>query len=301
MIAVGTSGGLFVADGDSLLAVDRVAGRSVTALAGTRDRWSVLLDGRTILEGDVRGHWHERAVIGPEAGTCLASIRDGLLIGTEQAHLLRLTDGTVERVVSFETVEGREAWYTPWDDPPDVRSIAIGAEGALYVNVHVGGVVRSHDGGGTWAPTLDIESDVHQVVAAPRRPGVALVAAAVGFGVSRDGGASWEFLTGGLHARYLRAVTVSGDAVLVSASTGPRGRRSALYRKPLDGSEPFVRCTDGLPTWFEDNIDTACLAAAGALVVFGTGDGRLFRSLDGGVRWELMAKGLPPITCVTVG
>jgi photosystem II stability/assembly factor-like uncharacterized protein len=120
-------------------------------------------------------------------------------------------------------------------------------------------------------------------------------------GVSRDGGDSWQFATAGLHAHYLRAVTIAGECVLVSASAGFHGRRSAIYRKLLDGGARFERCSEGLPKWFDDNIDTACLAATGSLVVFGTGDGHVFRSLDAGARWELLIKGLPPVGCVAVG
>src|SRR5262249_7911287 len=159
-------------------------------------------------------------------------------------------------------------------------SIAVGLDGTVYVNVHVGGVVRSRDGGQSWSPTLDIEVDVHQVIAHPVRADVVLVAAYDGFGISRDRGDSWHFITDGIHAHYARAGAVADEAVLVSASTGPRGRRATLYRKPLDADTKFARC-EGLP-WLDDNIDTACLAADGALAVFGTDDGRVYRSLDGG-------------------
>jgi len=185
-------------------------------------------------------------------------------------------------------------------DPADVRSIAVALDGTIHVNVHVGGVVRSRDAGQSWAPTLDIEMDVHQVIAHPTQADLVLVAAYEGFGISRDGGDSWRFITDGMHAHYGRAVAVSGETVLVSASTGPRGRKSTLYRKPLDGETEFARCGEGLP-WFDDNIDTACLAADGSLVVFGTDDGRVFRSLDGGAHWGLVTKGLPTITAVTIG
>ena len=53
---------------------------------------------------------------------------------------------------------------------PAVRTIAAGAEGELYVNVHVGGILRSDDDGASWRPTIDIRSDVHEVLAAPGRP-----------------------------------------------------------------------------------------------------------------------------------
>jgi len=57
---------------------------------------------------------------------------------TEEAHLLRLDGDRVARVESFDAMDGREAWYTPWGDPADVRSISVARDGALHVNVHVG-------------------------------------------------------------------------------------------------------------------------------------------------------------------
>lgn len=297
---VGTGSGLWELTGDVSRPVEALAGHGITALALDGATLWAIVDGVALWQCQ-RGAWTRRSAIEGPLGTCLAPTASGLLVGTEQAHLLRLTDAGLVRVESLETVEGRSAWYTPWGDPADVRSIAVARDGALYVNVHVGGVVRSRDGGVSWAPTVDIESDVHQVLAHPTRAPVVLVASAEGFGLSRDGGDSWQFATAGLHAHYLRAVAVAGEHVLVSASTGFHGRRSALYRKALDGGTRFERCSEGLPRWFDDNIDTACLAAAGPLVVFGTGDGRVYRSLDAGGRWELLLKGLPPVGCVAIG
>src|SRR5499427_10121779 len=297
-IRIGTRDGLWELDGDRVFAVEAFAGKSLTALAADGAREWAIAVGRTLWEGaDTR--WTQRATIEGHEATCLAATREGLLIGTEQAHLLRLAGDTLDRIESFETTDGRAAWYTPWGDPADVRSISVARDGAVYVNVHVGGVVRSCDGGRTWTPTVDIESDVHQVFAHPSRAEVVMAAAAEGFGVSRDGGASWRFLTEGMHAHYLRAVAASDDTVLVSASSGPGGRRAALYRGQIQ-SLAFERCDDGLPPWFGDNVDTGCLAASGALFVAGTEDGRVFRSLDGGRRWDVAVKGLPPITGITL-
>ena len=52
------------------------------------------------------------------------------------------------------------------------------------------------------------------------------------------------------------------------------------------------------PQWFSDNIDTACLAASGAMVAFGTADGRVFWSFDAGATWDQAAKGLPEVHCI---
>lgn len=299
-ILVGTEGGLWTLCGDALEPVEELAGREVTALERDDARTWAVVDGRALWvtrDGDV---WQQHASIDGPAATCLAPTPRGLLVGTEHAHLLRLVNGELSRVESFEAIEGRDEWYTPWGDPADVRSIAVATDGTIHVNVHVGGVARSRDGGLSWAPTVDIEADVHQVLAHPTRPDVVLVAAYEGFGISRDGGDSWEFVTDGMHAHYARAVAVSGETVFVSASTGPRGRRSALYRKPLDGGTRFERCHDRLP-WFDDNIDTACLQAAGSVVVFGTEDGRVFRSVDRGEHWELVAKGMRSVRCISLG
>ena len=297
---LGTEGGLWELRGDALEPVEEFAGREVTALARDGARAWAVVGGRVLWTTRGRGGWREHASIDGPAATCLAPTPGGLLVGTGQARLLRLVNGKLSRVEAFEAVEGRDEWYTPWGDPADVRSIAVATDGTLHANVHVGGVARSRDGGASWTPTVDIEVDVHQVLAHSARPGVVLVAAYEGFGISRDGGDSWEFVTEGMHAHYARAVAVSGDVVLVSASTGPRGRRSALYRKPLDGPARFERCHDRLP-WFDDNIDTACLQAAGPVVTFGTEDGRVFRSLDRGEHWELVAKGMPSVRCLSLG
>ena len=299
-VLVGTASGLWQSRDDGLEPVDGFAARSVSALARRGNEVWAIVEGRTLLQR-TGGRWDDRASLGDDhQATCLASTPNGLLIGTGQAHLFRLVGAAPEPVESFETVKDRETWYTPWGDPADVRSIAVGLNGAIYVNVHVGGVVRSRDAGRSWTPTVNIDADVHQVITHPARAEVVLAAAYEGFGLSGDGGDSWRFITNGMHAHYARAVAVAGATVVVSVSTGPQGRRAALYRKPLDSDTTFERCSDGLP-WFDDNIDTACLGAEGSLVVFGTADGRVFRSLDEGARWTMIASGLPRVTAVTVG
>ena len=298
-ILVGTGSGLWELAGETSSPVEVLAGRTVTALTVDGPTIWAIVDGSS-LWARRDGAWKQRAPNNAPPATCLAATSAGLLVGTEQAHLLQLADTGLARIDAFETAEGRDAWYTPWGDPADVRSIAIAADGTIHVNVHVGGVARSRDGGKSWAPTVDIEADVHQVLAHPTRAEVVLVAAAEGLGVSRDGGDSWQFATTGLHAHYMRAVAVAGEHVLVSTSTGFQGRRSAIYRKRLEGGTRFERCAEGLPKWFDDNIDTACLAAAGSLVVLGTADGQVFRSLDAGEHWELVIKGLAPIGCVAL-
>jgi hypothetical protein len=177
--------------------------------------------------------------------------------------------------------------------------MAADPAGIVYVNVHVGGIVRSTDEGRSWTPTIDVHADVHQVFCAPGA-GQVLAAAARGLAVSDNRGETWRFDTAGFHSHYLRAVTIAGETVLVTASTGPFTQRAAVYRKSIKSREPFERCCEGLPEWFSDNINTFCLTALGSWVAFGTTVGEVYLSADEGQHWQVAARGLPPVRCVAL-
>ena len=262
------------------------------------DRWGLwaLVDGRSLWRRVHEGRkaWVEVTEVEGPPGRCLLATDDGLFVGTAEAGLLRLEDGLLQRVKGFDEAPGRDTWYTPWGGPPDTRSLSQGADGTLYANVHVGGILRSPDGE-RWEPTIDVDADVHQVLAHPSDPDVLLAAAAPGLAVSRDGGETWTFHREGLHGRYCRAVAVADEDILVSASTGPFTERAAVYHRRLDAEGPFERCTEGLPDWFPSNVDSHCLVAAGHIAALGTEQGEVFLSSDHGSTWEPAATGLPGV------
>jgi hypothetical protein len=290
---VGTRDGLFGQGGDPWL-----EGREITAVTPAADGWWALADGRDVvrLEG---GEVQTVASVDEELGRCLLPTDGGVLIGTANARLVLAGAGSVEMLTSFDAAPGRERWYTPWGGPPDTRSLSAGSEGALFANVHVGGILRSDDPHGTWQPTIDIDADVHQVLADPGRADHVVAATALGLAESLDAGTTWRFIDEGLHAGYARAVASDGEALFMSASIGPRGGRAALYRR-APGEAGFAKCTGGLPEWFGQNIDSHQLAAAGGLVVFGADGGRMFVSADGGESWHEASITYPEITCVAI-
>jgi hypothetical protein len=293
-ILVGAADGLHVV-GDGTESAVELAGRRVTALARNRDDVVATLDAREIRWTE-DGSWTRGNASLPNAElTCVSSTDAGILVGLAGAHLGRLTDRGLEPVAGFDVVEGRDDWYTPWGGPPDTRSISE-MEESIYVNVHVGGIPVTRDGGATWEPTIEIDADVHRVWAGP--PGV-FAACAEGLAVSEDRGRSWTIRSDGLHARYSRAVTVCGDTVLLSASVGPRGGRAAVYRSSPGGGA-FERCAAGLPEWFGGNIDSAWLDATPELAAFVAVDGRVFASRDEGASWDEVASGIPTPSCVLV-
>jgi len=271
----------------------RLEGRLVNAVAPRDGGWWAVADRHDLIRGDGA----EAALAARLETTRIWSVleADGLvLVGGSHGRLYRLCGDRLEPVTSFDAAEGRDAWYAPPGNDVQVRSLSRGADGALYANVHVGGVLRSLEYGERWAQTLDIHADVHQVLAHPNEPGRVVAAAAVGFGTSEDAGASWAFDSEGLHAPYLRAVAIGEGAVYASASSGPGATRGAVYRKPSK-EEPFERCREGLPEWFPGNINTGCIAACGAAVVVGDAAGRVHLSEDSGTSWRLVTDGLPPI------
>jgi hypothetical protein len=272
-------------------------GRDVSSLAPAgEERWAIL-DRREVWH-DAGAGWQRVATLANATLTCICAIDDEVLVGTAEAHLLRVVDGDgLETAAAFDVVDGREGWYTPWGGPPDTRSIANWDED-VYVNVHVGGIARSDDGGATWTPTIDVDADAHQVTTAQ---GLVIAACAGGVATSRDRGATWEYRTRGLDTRYSRAVAVCGDVLLASASRGPRGGEAAVYRGALDGAG-FERCREGVPESFEGNVDTYRLDALrlGPVAAFGTDDGRVFVSHDAGATWHLLAEGLDGLRRVLV-
>jgi len=294
-ILVGTRDGLFAFD----LAGHRTSrdhdGRPVTSIMRDGSQLWAIVDRSEIWHAP-DGRWrHVTTLEGLEA-SCI-TMTDAVHVGSSEARLFRLAGSVLEPVEAFDVVEGRGSWFTPWGGPPETRSISEWGSD-VYVNVHVGGILHTEDGGAHWDPTIDIDADVHQVATAK---GLVVAATAEGLATSSDRGATWTLRADGLEARYARGVAVYGEQVLVSTSSGPRGGRAAVYRAPLAGGS-FERCRGGLPEWFDDNIDSGCLDALndGSYAAFGTADGGVYGSDDGGHAWNELVTGLPPVNHVLI-
>ena len=273
-------------DGEARAELD---GRNVRALAqGPGGVWAIA-DGTALLRREDDGSWVEVAETGDAELKAVLPVPGGVLAGTADTHLLRVLDGQVAPVEGFDAVEGRETWHAVGSSEPYVRSLTMTADSrALLASVHVGGIPRSGNGGSTWKPTIDPEADVHEVRADPVDPKLVLAAAAVGLCVSDDAGATWNVTTDGLHSTYCRAVAITADGALVSASDGPFSKRGAVYRWPRSGG-PLERCADGLPEWLAGNVDTRCIDATRDLVAMADEGGTVFTSPDGGRTWHHLA------------
>lgn len=283
-VLIGTESGTVTLDGDVLM-----GGVGINHLARLEDEWWAVDDSGGL-------HRNGQKVASMPHGAkaqCVRPTGRAVWVGADGARLYVLDGDTLVEDEFFAEAPGRETWYTPWGGPADIRSMALDADHTLYINVHVGGVLR-YDNTGI-VPTIDIDADVHQVSAHPTKKGAVFAPCAHGLAVSRNGH-DFEIRSEGLHARYCRAVAVLEDGLIVSASTGPRTDRARLYRGELWEGE-FEPLLGGLPEWFDGNVNTHCLLVRDGSVFAGHGD-TVWRSDDGGDTWDVSASGLDRITCL---
>ena len=303
MILVATWGdGLFAVTGDGR--AQEIANQSVRGLAPDGRGGALAIVGRHSLRRRTPGgEWTTVATSEFELSCCMA-VRDTIYVGTDDARMLRLSDrgAVLEPNDGFDNVAGRDAWFAGsaivngqrLGPPLGIRSVAANSNGSiLFANVHVGGIPRSMDGGRTWQPTIDINSDVHEVRAHPANPDIVVAAAAVGLCISRDSGATWIIEREGLHASYCSAVAFSGDDILVSASTDHFAAQGRIYRRPVKPYGSLAAVEGGMPEWTEGIVDTGCIAANGSSLAVADRAGNLYGADDFGRPWSCRFAGLP--------
>jgi len=192
-ILVATWGdGLFAVTGDGR--TQEIANQPVRGLAPDGCGGALAIVGRHSLRRRAPGgEWATVATSEFELSCCMA-VGDAIYVGTDDARMLRLSQGGVlDPIESFDTIAGRDTWFAGsaiingqrLGPPLGIRSVAANSNGSiLFANVHVGGIPRSIDGGRTWQPTIDINSDVYEVRAHPADPDIVAAASAIGLCIS---------------------------------------------------------------------------------------------------------------------
>jgi hypothetical protein len=302
MLVATWNSGLFAVTGEGHR--QEIADPSIRGLAPDGRGGALAIVGGNSLRRRARsGEWATVAASEFDLSCCMA-VRDTIYIGTDDARMLRLGDrgAVLEPIDGFDDVEGRDAWFAGsaivngqrLGPPLGIRSVAANSNGSiLLANVHVGGIPRSMDGGRTWQPTIDINSDVHEVRAHPANPDIVVAASAVGLCISRDAGATWTIERDGLHASYCSAVTFSGNDILVSASTDHFAAKGRIYRRSIKPDRSLVAIEGGMPAWTEGIVDTGCIAANGSSIAVADRAGNLYVSDDFGQTWSCRSTRLP--------
>ena len=192
-------------------------GHEVGRLAWDGQCFWAVTDGDTIWRG--ADDWEAVAKTDEFGVRCILPSTIGVLAGTSDGRVVRLDGSDLVPFAGFDRVEGRDKWWQVGglDAAANTRSLAQAPDGTLYANIHVGGIYRSCDLGATWEPTIDQETDVHEIQAFA--DGVVIAATGMaGLCISRDAGDSWDSITEGLpttsgwglpYARRSRAGTTS--------------------------------------------------------------------------------------------
>jgi photosystem II stability/assembly factor-like uncharacterized protein len=298
---------LLVATGDALV---RVAGREASLLVERLGLHAVAVDPRRperIAAGcrgsgvwtseDGGSTWQDAELPAQDVFSVSFSPADGALYaGCEPSALyVRRDGGPWEELAALRELPSAPTWSfppRPWTS--HVRWIAPSPHdpGLVLVGIELGGLMRTTDGGETWADHRPgAQRDVHALGWHPTEPGRAYEAAGGGAAWSRDGGQSWEPADAGRDRHYTWALAVDPadpDRWYVSAAPGPfeahgsRPARAALYR--WRGRGPWEELDLGL----RRPLDTMpyALACVNGRLVAGLRDGRLLESEDGGDAWR---------------
>jgi hypothetical protein len=261
-----------------------------------------IVGGNSLRRRAPSGEWSIVATSEFELSCCIA-VGDRVYVGTDDARMLLLSDGSgvLEPIEAFGRVPGRNNWFAGSaivngqriGPPLGIRSLAVNSSGnILFANVHVGGVPRSIDGGRSWRPTIDINSDVHEVHTHPAHHEIVVAAAAVGLCISRDSGASWAIEKEGLHDPHCYAVAISGDNIFISASKDPFAADGRIYRRSLKLNGTLAPVEGGMPSRTVGIVDTGCIAASGSSIVIADKAGNLYSSDNFGRAWSCRSTGL---------
>ena len=276
-----------------------------TVLAGCRG-------GGVRISGDAGRTWRDAGLPSPDVFSVAVSAADGALYaGCEPSMLFRSDDrgGSWRELTALRELPSAPTWSfppRPWTS--HVRWIAPSPHdaGLLLAGIELGGLMRSEDGGETWADHRPgAQRDVHSLAWHPSVPGRAYEAGGGGAAWSDDGGDTWRPADEGRDRHYTWAVAVDPEDPerwYVSASTGPfaaHGRRSAeayVYRWEAGG--PWKALDGGLAGPLA-SMPYALTFADGRLVA-GFANGTIHASDDGGDTWRPveLASSLPSLVAL---
>lgn len=251
--------------------------------------------------------WVDCALPAPGVFSLAVSAADGAVYaGTEPSALYRSDDRgeTWRELESLLELPSRPTWSfppRPWTS--HVRWIAPSPHDAdvILVGIELGGLMRSTDGGKTWADHRPgAQPDVHSLAWHPHVPGRAYEAGGGGTAWSDDEGETWHPADEGRDRNYTWSVAVDPEDPelwYVSASTGPYaahggGDPQAMIYRCRGGS--WNALAGGLP----DPLPAMpyALVAVDGGVVAGLADGQIWGSADRGETWQAYALQGDPLT-----
>lgn len=239
-------------------------------------------------------------------------ISDAEFAGCEPAAIFVSRNGAQNWHAAGGVIELRErfGWRLPYSPRAGcVRGMAFYGQRA-YAAAEVGGVLRSDDGGETWAlapgstgkPTFGtpppgyVHPDVHNVAIHPSSPELIFAATGGGLFRSEDGGSTWVKL----HPGYCRDAWIDpADPrhILLGSARIAGGQGGELF-VTRDGGATWAPADAGLDTpWSAATVER--LSLIGEQIFAVVSDGRLWVSRVGHWHWEQLLPQLTGINAIT--
>ncbi|MBP2473802.1 photosystem II stability/assembly factor-like uncharacterized protein [Crossiella equi] len=245
--------------------------------------------------------------------------------GTQPSALFRSTDGgrTYSMVRGLWDHPHREQWgagyggqavHTILPHPDDEQRITVA--------MSTGGVYRTEDGGGSWAPSNtgvkayflpdpfpEFGQCVHKIARNPKQPERMFLQNHHGVYRSEDGGGTWTSIADGLPSDFGFPIAVHphkpgvvyGFPLTADASRFPPDGACRVYRSE-DAGASWTALTKGLPQegfWTAVLRDALCVDDAEVPgVYFGSRSGEVYASRDEGESWQRVAEHLPDVLSV---
>lgn len=327
MILAGTSRGVFALDQNGARSV--LESRGVRDLVQTNGRIFAGTGAGLFVSDDGGETWASVGLTEHEVWQVRASAQGTLYAGTQPAGLFRSTDGgdNWHEIESFANAPEAATWGIPLDPPLPgrARAIVIDREdpNKIWVGVEVGGIMRTDDGGETWALDRPGDNpDLHMMYAHPEQP--SMLFASTGYGRedhiaeelegnagvfrSDDHGASWQYAWAGITPRYSRpmciderapfSLTVASAPTAFSNHGDDGGAQAMLFRSDNHGQSWRSLCDDAhSPSTANFHGLMVDPVEPGAVVV-GTDTGEVWQVSTDAV-WTEVATGLPAVLSLT--
>jgi photosystem II stability/assembly factor-like uncharacterized protein len=227
----------------------------VFAAPGPRGPWTRLGEG---LEG------REVLSLGLMGGQALAGTDDGVFVSDPETGAWSRIASVVDKVDVHPRVTDLLAL------PPRTLIAATSK-----------GVLRSGDGGRTWArPILGLADEISALAVSPNDINVVVAATRLGFFRSADGGVAWQQVSPGFGFPAHAISFMPADDRVLLATTG-----GGLFRSDDQGNT-WARVTGGIP--YSDITGLAIHPDGHTIYASDFTWGGIFRSVDSGKTWERM-------------
>jgi photosystem II stability/assembly factor-like uncharacterized protein len=229
--------------------------------------------------------------------------------GTEPSNLYRSEDSgrSWQRLPALRELPSEPRWSfpgRPWTH--HVRTIALHPTDPdwLLVGIELGGVMRSLDGGRTWADhNPQAHSDAHRLLTHPLAPDRVYEAAGQGVALSDDRGRTWRRFEDGLERRYAWAAAldpVNPELWYVAVSRSPfaahgEGDGEARLMRSSGGGWSRIDHWGDAPELRRMPYALTTLPGRQGSLIAGLRGGALLATADGGESWTRIDVELPDL------